>query len=438
MRQTLFYIPDAIGPLSMFGMTGWASIVWALFCVALVAWFFGRRSHKREVQNYVPVMAIVWLALVFVAPILVEEGFGIPIRGYGVLMLLGVVAGVALALYRARQMRVDPEIIFSLAFVLFVTAIVGARLFYVRQYWNETFKADTWQETIGNVANVTQGGLVVYGALIGGLAGGVWYLRRHKLPMLAIGDMIAPSLLVGLAIGRIGCLMNGCCYGDVCERPWTLTFPFLSPPYQEQLQDGVVPALGMSLKNVQIEEDGNKSTIVVISDIAPTGVAHGNGLKVGAEVTHIDRREVTSAEHAHHVLSYPRSELTIQQHGSPPVTFSLPRSQPIHPTQIYSAINASVLAALLWVAYPHRGRDGAIIALLLTLYPVTRFLLEMIRTDEPSVLIGGFNTGMTISQLVSLGIVIFAMGLWFFILRQPAKVTLPGPKPLTLSVAANS
>ena len=432
MRQTLFYIPDHLGPLPMFGMVGWASIVWTLLCITLVVWLSRKQGFNQEVKSYLPVMVIVWLALAFLAPVLVEEGYGIPIRGYGVLMLLGVVAGVGLSVYRARQMAVDPEIIFSLAFVLFVTAIVGARFFYVVQYWERDFQADRWQETLGNVLNVTQGGLVVYGSLIGGLLGGAWYLHRHRLPVFAIADMIAPSLLVGLAIGRIGCLMNGCCFGDVCERPWAITFPFHSPPYQEQLQDELVPAMGLQLRDLQIQEAGQTEQIVVISAVDPDGVAGGKGLRVGAEVTHIDGRKITSAAHGRHILNLPRSRITITQAGLETIAFDLPRSRPTDPTQIYSAINAALLAALLWVAYPFRQRDGTIMALLLTLYPVSRFLLEAIRVDEE----GRFGTPFSISQFVSFGIIAVAIGLWIYIYRQPRQVALPGEKPLRL--AANT
>jgi len=436
MRQTLFHIPDQLGPLPVFGIGGWAALVWTLFCLGLLVWLVRRHGWTKETQSYLPVMVIIWAALAFFAPLLVEPGYGIPIRGYGVMMLVGVIAGVGLAVYRARQMGVDPEIIFSLAFVLFITAIVGARVFYVIQYWDEQFRADTLGQTLQNVLNVTQGGLVVYGSLVGGLAGGVWYLRRNKLPLLAVGDLIAPSMLVGLAIGRIGCLMNGCCFGGICEQPWAVTFPFNSPPYQEQLSDNLVPPLGLRLREATIEEGDRLQRVVVISGIDPQGIAHDRSLEIGAEVTRIDGREVKSLEHALHILAQPRSELQIDQ--KPPaggatetISFALPRSRPVHPTQIYSAINAALLAALLWVAYPFRRRDGAIIALLLTLYPVTRYLLEEIRIDEA----GRFGTGMTISQLVSLGILAVVAGLWFYIFRQSAAPQLPREKPLTVAGA---
>jgi phosphatidylglycerol:prolipoprotein diacylglycerol transferase len=103
--------------------------------------------------------------------------------------------------------------------------------------------------------------------------------------------------------------------------------------------------------------------------------------------------------------------------GPPPPA----RSLPVSPAQIYAAINAAILALLLWAVYPFRPRDGFVIALLLTLYPLTRFLEEVIRTDEP----GRFGTGLTIAQLVSLGLAGAVIPLWLYLWRQPAKLALP-------------
>jgi phosphatidylglycerol:prolipoprotein diacylglycerol transferase len=101
---------------------------------------------------------------------------------------------------------------------------------------------------------------------------------------------------------------------------------------------------------------------------------------------------------------------------------SLPtESKPVHPTQIYSAINAACLCLFMWAYYPYRRRDGEIIALLLTLYPVSRFLLEWIRSDEP----GRLGTPFTISQLVSILLFLSAIGLWGFLATRPRGSDLP-------------
>ncbi len=76
---------------------------------------------------------------------------------------------------------------------------------------------------------MAKGGLVVYGAFFGAVAGVLLFVRKHRLPLLAVCDLVAPSMMLGLAIGRIGCLLNGCCFGAVCDHPWAMRFPAGSP-----------------------------------------------------------------------------------------------------------------------------------------------------------------------------------------------------------------
>ena len=86
---------------------------------------------------------------------------------------------------------------------------------------------------------------------------------------------------------------------------------------------------------------------------------------------------------------------------------------------------ALLLGFLLWSYYPFRSRDGSVLALMLSIYPIQRILLEMIRVDEPGV----FRTGLTISQNVSLLLIVGVVGLWWYILRRPKGCVLPGGLP---------
>jgi phosphatidylglycerol:prolipoprotein diacylglycerol transferase len=88
----------------------------------------------------------------------------------------------------------------------------------------------------------------------------------------------------------------------------------------------------------------------------------------------------------------------------------------VHPTQLYSSVNAALLAWLLWSFYPFRRRDGEVVALMLLLYPIARFLLEVIRVDESAV----FGTGLSISQNISLVVLVAGIALWVSLCRQPA------------------
>ena len=96
-------------------------------------------------------------------------------------------------------------------------------------------------------------------------------------------------------------------------------------------------------------------------------------------------------------------------------TLSPARSLPVHPTQLYSAIDAALIALVLLAWSPFRRHDGELVALMLTIYPIMRFMEESIRTDESPV----FGTGMSISQNVSILILAAAVALWIFVLRGP-------------------
>ena len=340
---------------------------------------------------------------------------GLPIRGYGMMLLLAVMTGVGLAVYRARQVGLNPDLIYSLAFTMFVGGIVGARLFFVMEYWSE-MRGPTWFGTVRNVLNFVQGGLVVYGSLIGAGVSAVWFLQRRGLSILAVGDLIAPSLAIGLAIGRLGCLMNGCCYGGLCDQPWAITFPAKSwpaqldesPPYQHQHRQGI-------LHGIRI--DRNSAGQVIVAEVYEHGAAAQSNLKPGATIQTINGYRIKSLADAEQVLGAagPEVELETDQGRAAWSLGELPdRSRPVQPTQVLAAINAGLLALLSFAFYPFRRRDGQVIALLFTLYSVSRFLLEILRVDEGSFL----GTGLTISQNVSIALFLLAGGIWLYGARR--------------------
>ena len=91
------------------------------------------------------------------------------------------------------------------------------------------------------------------------------------------------------------------------------------------------------------------------------------------------------------------------------------RSRPVHPSQIYSALNALVLCIFLLAYFPFQQRDGESMAFFMLLYPASRFMLEIIRSDEQGI----WGTGMTISQNISLVVLVASVGVWFYVLRRP-------------------
>lgn len=415
----------------MFGF-GWLLLAWALAAVVLFVWLIRRQGWNADTRSYLPIVLLTGAAIALLLPRLEERNdvglaLGLPIRGFGMMLLLAVSSGVALAVRQARRMGLDPDVILSLAFHVFIGGIVGARTFYVVQYWPQ-FRRETWLETIAAVANMMQGGLVVYGSLIGAGVVAIWFFRKRHLPVLAMADLVAPSLALGLAIGRIGCFLNGCCHGGLCDGG--LTFPMESPPYAHQREHGQLH--GFSLASIQrftLPGASGRAAVgegVVVSHVIAGSAAERGGLQVGDVIRAIDGYRVESPAMAREILKLAGPNLRIEtQRGTLLVAMERfpDRSRPVHPTQLYSSLNAALICLLLWSFYPFRRRDGEVFALGLGLKSITRFLLEIIRDDEP----GRFGTSLTISQILSLLLLAGAVALWFYIRRQPRGSRLPPP-----------
>jgi phosphatidylglycerol:prolipoprotein diacylglycerol transferase len=150
---------------------------------------------------------------------------------YGVLVALGFLAGLWTASRRALRAGVGADTIVDLGPWLILGTIVGARGLYVISYWSDDFSGKPlWQ-----IFNIRGGGLVFYGGLIGASLAYLVYVRVKKLPLWKIADILAPSIALGHAIGRLGCLMNGCCYGRTCDLPWAIQFPYGSQSYPNRV-----------------------------------------------------------------------------------------------------------------------------------------------------------------------------------------------------------
>lgn len=444
MYQTLFVIPLRVGDAPLFGF-GWLLAAWAAVCLVGFGIAIRRIGFTAEVRGYLPVALIVGLAI-YLLPILFPKG--LPIRGYGVMMLVGVVSGVGLAIYRARQFGLNPELILTLAFWMFVTGLLGARLFYVVRNWKEY--RDNYPELgdrIVAMLNISEGGLVVYGSFIAGMIAVAVFVRKYQLPGLALADLIAPCMFLGLAFGRVGCLLNGCCFAGTCDLPWSVRFPWGSDPHERQAATNQIDLHG-------IRFEGHPSDPPVIAAVEPGSLADEAGFAKGDRIRFIggtvreyvdggtmewvsDGAEVATIEAARGRLLRYRGDgarISIKADAPPESGHSQPRvksaewalgepprSLAVHPVQIYSAIDA-LLICLFLVAYtPYRRSDGAVIGAALVIYAIVRYLEEAIRRDEP---ISGITT-MTFSQNISL--LVFAAGvvIWCRILTRPPQFAFP-------------
>ncbi|MGE5309090.1 MAG: prolipoprotein diacylglyceryl transferase, partial [Deltaproteobacteria bacterium] len=154
---------------------------------------------------------------------------------YGLMLALAFGIGTYIAAFRAQKRGIHRNVIYDLVLWILVSSLAGARLFFV------ALNLGYFRDHPSEILMVWEGGLVLYGGIIFGFAAAVWYLRRVKVPVWKAADIIAPSLALGVAIGRIGCFLNGCCYGKVSYK-WGVCYPSAgSPPaYEEQVRHGLL------------------------------------------------------------------------------------------------------------------------------------------------------------------------------------------------------
>jgi len=354
MRQVLFQIPLdrpwSLGPLGEVPGFGFGVVLLAWILVGLWILLERRKETDRPRDASGVWIAIRWfvvaLIITFVVPRMGSylrgngsEHFrdGVPVFGYGFMLFVGMASAIGLASWRSNREGLSTDLIWDLAFCLFLSGISGGRLFYLIQKREDVFaKIQNLWQAFNAIFNLSEGGLVLYGALLAGAAAFFIFCRVRKIAPRGLLDIITPSIFVGIGFGRIGCFMNGCCYGEVCTRPWSVQFPPGSAAFSSLVQRGVIPV-----------------------DAAWT--------------------------------------------------------PPLHPTQLYSALDGFLIAAITFWYFRHRRRDGECFGIAMMIYPVTRFLIEILRNDEG----GQLGTSLTIAQWVSMAVFVVNMGYLIWLSRTP-------------------
>lgn len=150
-------------------------------------------------------------------PVLFKIG-PLRIAAYGTMLAVAFAAGIWLARREARRQGVHPERVTDLGLVVLVCSVVVARLTYVLLQW-KYFAAHA-----GEIVQVWTGGLSFHGGLLGGVLGAIVYAKVSKIGFWRLSEVCTPSLPLGYAITRVGCFLNGCCYGGPTSLPWGVTF----------------------------------------------------------------------------------------------------------------------------------------------------------------------------------------------------------------------
>lgn len=135
----------------------------------------------------------------------------VTIYAYGLMLVAAFFTSSYLASLQAKRQGFDPDLIFNFCFFIFISGIIGARAFYVLN--NFSFYLRNPLEII----MLQHGGLAWFGGAIFGLLAAVLFIKKNKLGLFRILDLLAPFIALGQAIGRIGCLFNGCCFGRVSK-----------------------------------------------------------------------------------------------------------------------------------------------------------------------------------------------------------------------------
>ncbi|MFB3788177.1 MAG: prolipoprotein diacylglyceryl transferase [bacterium] len=157
--------------------------------------------------------------------------FGVQITTYGLMVALAFASLWLAAVARGNKLGYPQEFIQNLITVIVLSAFASARALHVVVDWG-AYSANPWQILL------SRDGYVYLGGFVGAVCMAAWYTRRNRQSVWGIADLFAPYLAMAQGIGRIGCLLFGCCYGRVCELPWAVRFPEDSPAFYDHLAHG--------------------------------------------------------------------------------------------------------------------------------------------------------------------------------------------------------
>ncbi len=374
------------------------------------------------------------------------------VKSYGVMIMIGFLGGIWLATRRAQRVRADPEVVLNMGFIALLAGVAGARAMYVIHYWDSRFANQP--SPLRAVFDIRAGGLEFWGGPLLVVPLLVLYLGWTKRSIRWYLDLTVPSLMFGLAMARIGCFLNGCCWGAVCldphdparqkpALPWAVRFPYGSPAMVQQFEFGqltvpkellcflpagqVIPLPREEVEATRENLDGPARDLRLLTDqLAETERRGGDQRekdKLRARIRVAEQRlrlnEQRFSRLRHNCARYGLLPSDLQE-----LATHHP-SLPTHPAQLYAFITGVLLYVLLHGLFYRRRRHGIVLGWFFILYSIARLLEEAIRQDNP-LDVGG----LTISQAIS--ILMFAVGVvWLWIMQgQPIESPLAQPLPV--------
>jgi phosphatidylglycerol:prolipoprotein diacylglycerol transferase len=291
------------------------------------------------------------------------------ISSFGPMMVVGFLAALTLIRRLSRDIIPDRQVITNAALYALIAGVLGARAFYVIHHFDQ-FEG----EPLISYVATWKGGLELYGGVLLAIAVIVFYLWRRRLPMRRSLDILAIGLMLAL-VGRVGCFLNGCCFGRPTDLPWGVRFPYGSFAYRSQVKPD--PKRNRPQPHMELPDE--------FFNFAYTSRGSVKILK-------------------------PYEDLTAEQKEFLKEADKL-RSLPVHPTQLYSVANGLLLCLVLYWFWRRGQRDeksrkfctqpGCTFSLMFILYGATRFVIEGLRDDNPF----EFDS-TTISQIIGIPLIV--------------------------------
>jgi len=318
------------------------------------------------------------------------KGEGLPLHTYGLMLMAGFVAAILVSARLAQREWGGAEGVrrrndaMDLAVWVVVSAFVGSKILFIIVTPKDFLDGLKHLFTDpSRLVSALGGGFVFYGGFIGAAAAVWWFCRERKIPFLRLADVIAPTVALGQAFGRLGCFAAGCCWGKPASLhlPWAIRFPTAAHDLLGHLTGGAIAASSQL-------EDTRRWVI-----------------------------ESTGQVFDHAVPGAIRVSDWVARHGT---------TLPIHPTQLYESLAQLLLFVGLMIARRYRRFHGQILALYLIGYSIIRTTVEMFRGDfergtlhqviDQVPLDAWWN--ISTSQLISL--VMFALGVTLLVRRPSA------------------
>jgi phosphatidylglycerol:prolipoprotein diacylglycerol transferase len=430
MDQVLLQIPLTVG-----GVPVWPFVLGLFLAVAAAVWFGAPYAAARWGWEIKDLRSLAfWIAAGGGVAAAVAYGFresGLPVFGFGAMLFVAFLVSNWVAGRRAAREGVAKETIQDLAIWIIVAGIIGARLVSIYTQPRSRWPADV-PDFLYRLIQIWEGGIVLYGAVIGGLIGyglAYWFvLRKQRASTAKLADVVAPALALGVCIGRLGCFLNGCCFGQVvcpdCAAA-PVPFPFSAPARFELTEQGYQTAAGFTVSV--------RNGVVWVERVEPGSAADKAGIQPGDVIRAMDGKAV-GGEGAKEKIDallgmgkWPRgkNDLTLTVH-SPETNETQdvvlrPWTLPLHPTQIYESVSMLLLFLVLTAYYPFRRRDGQVMAVLMACYGAHRCLNELLRADDRPV--------YSVEIPVSVALFVAGVGLWLWLQYRPAQYRTEAAAP---------